>query len=59
MTVGFERYTLKLGDSCSFDSSAPHRLANPGSEPAAAIWFVIGRRQSDVDSHRREPKRVK
>lgn len=59
LTVGFERYTLKPGDSCSFDSNEPHRLANPCSEPAAAIWFVIGRRQSDVDSHRREPKRVK
>jgi transcriptional regulator with XRE-family HTH domain len=50
LTVGFEKYTLKPGDSCSFDSNEPHRLANPGSEPAAAIWFVIGRRQSDPRS---------
>ncbi len=50
LTVGFEKYTLQPGDSCSFDSNQPHRLANPGSEPAQAIWFVIGRRQSDPRS---------
>ena len=47
LTVGFETYSLGAGDSCSFDSNEPHRLANPGSEPTTAIWFVIGRRQSD------------
>jgi transcriptional regulator with XRE-family HTH domain len=39
LTVGLEQYLLGPGDSCSFDSNEPHRLANPGSEPAAAIWF--------------------
>jgi transcriptional regulator with XRE-family HTH domain len=48
LTVGFEKYLLGPGDACSFDSNEPHRLANPGSEPATAIWFVIGRRQSDA-----------
>jgi transcriptional regulator with XRE-family HTH domain len=47
LTVGFEKFTLGPGDACSFDSNEPHRLANPGSEPATAIWFVIGRRGSD------------
>ncbi len=47
LTVGFEKYTLGPGDACSFDSNEPHRLANPGTEPATAIWFVIGRRGSD------------
>jgi len=47
LTIGFETYRLGPGDSCSFDSNEPHRLANPGSEPTTAIWFVIGRRGSD------------
>jgi transcriptional regulator with XRE-family HTH domain len=47
VTVGFETYTLAEGDSISFDSQEPHRLANRGEVPATAIWFVIGRRQSD------------
>lgn len=47
LTVGFEKFTLGPGDACSFDSNEPHRLANPGTEPATAIWFVIGRRRSD------------
>ena len=27
----------------SFDSSAPHRLWAIGSQPAEAIWVVVGR----------------
>jgi len=50
LTVGFEKYRLGPGDSCSFDSNEPHRLANPSTEPATAIWFVIGRRGSDPRS---------
>jgi transcriptional regulator with XRE-family HTH domain len=48
VTVGFETYRLGPGDSVSFDSQEPHRLANRGEVPATAIWFVIGRRHSDV-----------
>lgn len=47
VTVGFETHKLERGDSISFDSPEPHRLANRGKGPATAIWFVIGRRQSD------------
>jgi transcriptional regulator with XRE-family HTH domain len=47
VTVGFETYTLGVGDSVCFESQEPHRLANRGDIPATAIWFVIGRRQSD------------
>lgn len=50
LTVGFEKFLLGPGDSCSFDSNEPHRLANPGTAPATAIWFVIGRRGSDPRS---------
>jgi transcriptional regulator with XRE-family HTH domain len=47
VTIGFETYQLTPGDSISFSSNEPHVLANNGSEPATAIWFVVGRRQSD------------
>ncbi|MSO42039.1 MAG: cupin domain-containing protein [Solirubrobacterales bacterium] len=47
VTVGFETYALGEGDSICFDSQEPHLLANRGDAPATAIWFVIGRRQSD------------
>jgi DNA-binding XRE family transcriptional regulator/mannose-6-phosphate isomerase-like protein (cupin superfamily) len=47
VTVGFETYKLAEGDSISFDSQEPHLLANRSDSPATAIWFVIGRRQSD------------
>jgi transcriptional regulator with XRE-family HTH domain/quercetin dioxygenase-like cupin family protein len=47
VTVGFETYKLGVGDSISFNSDEPHVLANRGDVPATAIWFVVGRRQSD------------
>ncbi len=42
--VGFEVFVLRAGDALSFDSSEPHLLVNEGSEPAAGVWFVLGRR---------------
>jgi transcriptional regulator with XRE-family HTH domain len=50
LTVGFEKYALGPGDACSFDSNEPHLVANPGSEAATAIWFVLGRRGNDARS---------
>jgi transcriptional regulator with XRE-family HTH domain len=41
--IGFEEYVLQPGDSISFDSTIPHRLANVGDVPVHAIWFVLGR----------------
>lgn len=41
--IGFEEYRLGPGDSISFDSTMPHRLANVGDTPVYAIWFVLGR----------------
>ena len=41
--IGFEEYILGAGDSVSFDSTIPHRLANAGDVPVHAIWFVHGR----------------
>lgn len=41
--IGFDDYVLAAGDSVSFDSTVPHRLANIGQVPVHAIWFVLGR----------------
>jgi transcriptional regulator with XRE-family HTH domain len=43
VTVGFEDHQLGPGDSISFDSTTPHRLATIGDEPVEAIWMVVGR----------------
>jgi transcriptional regulator with XRE-family HTH domain len=41
--IGFDEHVLEPGDSISFDSTVPHRLANIGDVPVHAIWFVLGR----------------
>ena len=43
VTIGANTYELRPGDSISFPSTTPHRLANAGDEPAQAIWLVLGR----------------
>jgi transcriptional regulator with XRE-family HTH domain/quercetin dioxygenase-like cupin family protein len=43
LEVGFERYTLKTGDSIIFDSTTPHRLSNEGTVTMRAIWVVFNR----------------
>jgi transcriptional regulator with XRE-family HTH domain len=49
--IGFETHVLAAGDSISFPSSVPHRLANHGSKPVRAIWFVAGRGAPADDSN--------
>ncbi len=39
--VGFDTHRLEPGDSIAFDSTVPHRLWNPGTVPARAIWVVL------------------
>jgi transcriptional regulator with XRE-family HTH domain len=41
--VGFDTHRLGPGDSISFPATTPHRLGNDGTEPATAIWCIIGR----------------
>ena len=41
--VGFDAQQLGPGDSISFPATTPHRLANDGTEPAVAIWCIVGR----------------
>jgi len=36
-------HMLDAGDSIAFSSSDVHRLFNPGSVDARAIWFILGR----------------
>jgi len=43
MTVGFEDFELKAGDSLSFDAQRPHRLWTIGRKPAVAVWAVLNR----------------
>ncbi len=51
VTVNFDDYVLRPGDSIAFPSTTPHRLWNAGDEPVQAVWTVIGRHRSAV-SHR-------
>ena len=41
--LGFETYTLRLGDSIIFDSTTPHRLSNKDTQPMRALWVVLSR----------------
>jgi transcriptional regulator with XRE-family HTH domain len=41
ITIGFDTYRMTSGDSISFDSSRPHRLANVGDIPVEAIWVNL------------------
>jgi transcriptional regulator with XRE-family HTH domain len=43
VTVGFTTHRLGPGDSIAFDASIPHKLSNPGPEPARTIWVVLDR----------------
>ena len=43
----FEFHELGPGDSISFESWQPHRLATVGSEPAHAVWVVVDRSGPD------------
>jgi transcriptional regulator with XRE-family HTH domain len=41
ISVGFERYRLRPGDSIDFPSSLPHRYANPWDETARAVTVIF------------------
>lgn len=40
ITVGFDTYVLKAGESMALDSSEPHIFTNLGSKAARGIWCV-------------------
>jgi transcriptional regulator with XRE-family HTH domain len=41
LTLGFDEYPMKVGDSVCFDSTTPHGYRNVSSEPAIGVWFVL------------------
>lgn len=41
--IGFEQFTLQVGDSMAFDGTIPHRLWNAGSTAVRSVWFVLDR----------------
>jgi transcriptional regulator with XRE-family HTH domain len=47
VTVGFETYLLRPGDSISFESTTPHRLRNVSDVAVTGVWVVIGRHAND------------
>lgn len=38
LNIDDEHYELGAGDSIRFPSSTPHRIHNPGPDPAVAVW---------------------
>lgn len=51
VTVNFDDYLLRPGDSIAFPSTTPHRLWNAGEEPVQAVWAVVGRHRAHAPSH--------
>lgn len=45
ITVGFDVFTLRAGESIGFDSSIPHLFRNLGTTPARGIWVVHHRHE--------------
>jgi transcriptional regulator with XRE-family HTH domain len=43
--LDFDTFTLRPGDSLSFDSVRPHMYVNEGTVSAKGLWFVVGRRE--------------
>jgi mannose-6-phosphate isomerase-like protein (cupin superfamily) len=54
VTIGTDTYSVGPGDSMSFDSLTPHRLANVQGVPAQAVWVVVGRDRDARLGHARE-----
>lgn len=46
--VAGEVTELAAGDSIAFASTDTHRLSNPGTEDACAVWFILGRPAADA-----------
>jgi transcriptional regulator with XRE-family HTH domain len=49
LQLDFDEYELGPGDSLQFDSVRPHLYSNRGSAVARGVWFVVGRRQQNLD----------
>jgi transcriptional regulator with XRE-family HTH domain len=59
VSLGFDNYVLEPGDSISFDCTQPHRFSSVGHDPVEAVWFVVGRRNTQsVEDSQDEPSSV-
>lgn len=47
VSVAFEEFVVGPGDSFTYDSTIPHRMANRGDEAVEALWFQLGELPSD------------
>jgi transcriptional regulator with XRE-family HTH domain len=49
LQLDFDEYELAPGDSLHFDSVRPHLYSNRGDTVARGVWFVVGRRQQNLE----------
>ena len=49
LQLDFDTYELGPGDSLHFDSVRPHLYSNRADVVARGIWFVVGRRQQNLE----------
>jgi quercetin dioxygenase-like cupin family protein len=49
LQLDFDEYELGPGDSLHFDSVRPHLYSNRGDTVARGVWFVVGRRQQNLE----------
>ena len=49
LQLEFDTYVLCAGDSLQFDSVRPHMFSNNGTSVARGVWFVIGRREQNLE----------
>jgi transcriptional regulator with XRE-family HTH domain len=48
----FDTWTLRAGDTVTFDASEPHRLENLGAEDVTALWVLLrGAVETAADDH--------
>jgi transcriptional regulator with XRE-family HTH domain len=48
LQVEFDTYVLRAGDSLQFDSIRPHMFSNNSTGVARGVWFVVGRREHNL-----------
>ena len=41
VAIGFDEHVLRPGDAVTYSSMTPHRLHNPGTETAQALWCHV------------------
>ena len=52
VNIGFKTVVLGPGDTITFQSTTPHRLANEGTVPVRAVWLTIDSPRGDGEQDR-------